>query len=529
MGILIILSMVSMFSYLLYAGRYYLHMFQLSSYYQGRFYKWQFKNVKVSHIVLAILAAASAFMSCLYKPFPAALVALSLVGILLHKAPAQKKKMVYTARVKRQIAVFAVLYALMCLATLLLFVNAVINHSRTPFCIAYIVLAVCSFLPCVFISLSALFNLPIEKCVQKYYKNDAKKILDKNRNITVVGITGSYGKTSSKYILHTVLSEKFNTLMTPESYNTIMGVVKTVRSSLSPLHQVFIVEMGAKHVGEIKEIAELVKPKYSLITTVGIQHLESFGSEENITKTKFEIVDALGEDGVAFLNYDCEKIKNHNTFKNTVTFGLSDGLDFRAEDIKCSDKGTAFTLCTKDGRKIPLSTKLLGTHNVMNIVSASAIGLTLGISEAELTRAVAKLVPVPHRLELKSGGAYTVIDDAFNSNPVGAAASLDVLSHFDGYKKIIVTPGFIELGEKQAEESFSFGKKIASVCDAVILVGKEVTKDIKAGIESESYGGELFVADTLSQALTFIPAIDGEKKAVLFENDLPDNYEPQKR
>ena len=432
--------------------------------------------------------------------------------------------MVYTDRVKRQIALFFILYAVItALAVSGVFFCNIVSIT------AMIFLALSSFLPCVWIFISGCANVPIEKAVQRHFVKDAERIISSMKNLTVIGITGSYGKTSSKYVLNTVLSEKFNTLMTPESYNTLMGVVKTIRTSLSPLHQIFIAEMGAKHVGEIKQIAELVKPDMSLITTIGVQHLESFGSEDNIRKAKFEIVDALDESGTAFLNYDCDAIKNNNTFKNTISFGLSPERDYYAKNIHCTDKGTEFILCTKDGKEIPLSTKLLGVHNVMNIVCACAIGIELGVSENQLIRACSRLLPAPHRLELKNLGSFTMIDNAFNSNPEGAKHSLEVLATFDGYTKIIVTPGFIELGALQKEKSFEFGKQIAKVCDGVILVGKSITADIKSGIESKNFKGFLEVADTLNEALAVINKINGDKKAVLFENDLPDNYEPQKK
>lgn len=521
------ISILSMLFSLCFCGRHYLHMFQLSSYYQKRFFKWQFKNVSVKNIIFAILATVLITLELfgIWHIFPAVFVILlSVVSVLLHKTPPQKKKLVYTSRVKRQVAIFFSLYAIVfALAATGVFIANAVSL------IACIFLAFTSFIPAFWIFMSGVLNVPIEKCVQRGFVKDAERIMASMKGLTVVGITGSYGKTSSKYILNAVLSEKYNTLMTPESYNTLMGVVKTIRTSLSPLHQIFIAEMGAKHVGEIKEIAQLVKPSVSMITTVGVQHLESFGSEENIQKAKFEIVDALKEGGTAVLNYDCDKIKNYNTYENTVTFGFSEERDYFAKDIHCTDKGTEFTLCTKDGREIKLVTKLLGEHNVMNIVSAAAVGIELGVTEAQLARACARLTPAPHRLELKNLGSFLMIDNAFNSNPEGARQSLKVLSTFEGYTKVIVTPGFIELGALQKEKSFEFGKQIANTCDAVILVGRDITADIKAGIESEGFGGFFETADTLNEALTLINKISGDKKAVLFENDLPDNYEPQKK
>lgn len=529
MGLLIIASMLGMLAFLVKAGRYYLHMFQLSSYYNGRFFQWQKKNISFVHIGLAALVFGLSILSGIKKPTPALIFVVFVIATLLYKAPPMKKKLVYTARIKRQILCFAAAFALMCLAVLLAFAGAV--HKITPkalFVALYGILSASSFIPFTWTVVSGAINGIAEKKIQKYYINDAEKILNNCRDLKVVGVTGSYGKTSTKFMLNAVLSEKYNTLMTPESYNTIMGVVKTVRTSLTPLHQVFIVEMGAKHVGEIAKIASLVHPDCGVITTVGLQHLESFGSEENITKAKFELIGALKKDGKAFLNYDCEKIRNYNTHENTVTFGTGSDLDYHPENIRCTQYGTEFVLCCKDGRKINIKMKLLGRHNVQNFVSAAAVGIEMGVSEAQIVSAAARLMPVPHRLELKSNGAYTVIDNAFNSNPEGAKESLYVLSLFDGYKKIVVTPGFIELGEKQDDALFEFGKEIAKTCDCAILVGRATGAKIKEGVQSEGFSGELYCVDTLSEALAVIPTIKADKKAVLFENDLPDNYEKQK-
>ncbi len=130
--------------------------------------------------------------------------------------------------------------------------------------------------------------------------NDARRIVQSMRNLLVIGITGSYGKTSVKHFLHTVLAQQFNVLMTPESFNTPMGVTRTVRSSLSPTHDIFIAEMGAKQTGDIKELCDLAQPKMGIITSIGPQHLETFKTLENVQATKFELVESLPADGTAF-------------------------------------------------------------------------------------------------------------------------------------------------------------------------------------------------------------------------------------
>jgi len=163
-----------------------------------------------------------------------------------------------------------------------------------------------------FVILVNLLNSPLERAISNWYISDAKRILREMPHLIVIGITGSYGKTSTKYFLAKLLSYKYNTLMTPGSFNTPMGVVKTVREQLRPIHDVFVCEMGAKHVGDIKELCDLVNPRYGILTAIGPQHLDTQGTMENIEKTKFELPYALPDDGTAFLSYDYDRIRNRN-------------------------------------------------------------------------------------------------------------------------------------------------------------------------------------------------------------------------
>ena len=138
--------------------------------------------------------------------------------------------------------------------------------------------------------------------MNRWYINDAKKIIKNCPDLLVIGITGSFGKTSVKYFLDELLSVKYNVLKTPGNFNTTLGVVKTIRSSLRATHDIFLCEMGAKNIGDIKEICDIVHPKMGIITSVGEMHLESFKSIENVRKTKFELADSLPENGKIFLN-----------------------------------------------------------------------------------------------------------------------------------------------------------------------------------------------------------------------------------
>jgi UDP-N-acetylmuramoyl-tripeptide--D-alanyl-D-alanine ligase len=369
--------------------------------------------------------------------------------------------------------------------------------------------------------------MPIEKGINRWYINDAKKILKGMGKLVVIGITGSYGKTSTKYFLNKVLSSKYNVLMTPESYNTPMGVVKTIRTQLKSFHEIFICEMGAKYTGEIMEICDIVNPKYGIITSIGPQHLETFKFIENIIKTKFELAAVLPDDGVIFLNYGNEYIRNAVLNKKKVSYAVSSlGCDYEAKNIHVSNAGSAFDVTLACGRECHFETKLIGIHNVENITGSIAVADYLGLDPGDIIMNVRRLESVPHRLQLLNRRGMTIIDDAFNSNISGAKTALDVLNTFDGFK-ILVTPGMIELGSLQDTYNREFGMKAAGICDYVILVGAKQTGSILEGLRYGNYPGEkAFVAETIEEAFKKLEVINsrGLQKIVLLENDLPDNY-----
>ena len=503
----------------------YLHMLQLNSYFNGRYMNWIRLNIVKVFEIKELTAFAAIILLFWGKVWVAAAVwtVIYLICIFFRKKNKEKKKFVVTSRIKRLMVTISLLYAI-CLA---LFFIYSMSGSVFTICIMGFVLIDLTFLQPLLVILANTINMPVEKYISNWYKNDAKNMIGKMNNLKVIGITGSYGKTSTKYILNEILSRKYNVLMTPESYNTTMGVVKTIRTMLRPIHEIFIAEMGAKKKGDIREICELVSPGYGLLTSIGPQHLESFKSIENITATKFELIDCLPQDGKAFLNYDNNYIKERNTTKNKITYGITtNSLNYRAEEIQFSSKGTSFILCTCDGKRIELATKLLGTHNVLNIVAASAVACELDVEPERLKYAVKLLKPVPHRLELKdtANGSF-IIDDSYNSNPEGAKAALEVLGKFDSVNKILITPGMIELGESEYDCNYEFGRLAAGVCDYVILVGPDRTKPIYNGLKNLNYADEkLYVARDLNDALVKMRSLLNNGSVVLFENDLPDNY-----
>ncbi|MCL1824182.1 MAG: UDP-N-acetylmuramoyl-tripeptide--D-alanyl-D-alanine ligase [Oscillospiraceae bacterium] len=428
-----------------------------------------------------------------------------------------KKPLVYTHRVLRMCLTSFIIYSAAVTALIIL----TINISN------YFLLGVLLLLPLAVLLpiIANIINAPVEKINNNRYINDAKQIINSHPNLITIGITGSYGKTSTKYFLNALLSVKFNTLMTPASFNTTLGVVKTVREQLKATHEIFVCEMGAKWVGDIKEICDIVKPKHSMLTSIGPQHLETFKSMENIINTKFEITDCI-KDGTVFLNFDNEFIRNRKINKNIVKYGTeANDLDYKASDISVSEKGTEFTV-TVNNEATRFSIKLLGVHNVQNITGAIAVAHTLGIPMQDLIRPVKKLEPVPHRLQMINKGSDIIIDDAFNSNPVGAKAALDVLKMFGG-TRFLVTPGMVELGEKEFELNKEFGAYSANCCDFAVLIGEKQAIPIKAGLLENNFPEEkIKIFKTINEGLDFINATDSEnrQKIILLENDLPDNY-----
>ena len=526
----------------------YMHMFQLNSYHASEQFKWIGENIGevFKRHIFPVIAALFALFSCVimdgtlygenpvgrynYETFGVAFAfepyrvntwdllmctGLMIIGLYFCQNRPAKKKLVFTPRVIRMCVTSVILYGAVCALSMIFLWESGLNLP---------VLCLWQVFSLLMPMIANFINKPVEKGINTHYINDAKRIINELPNLVTIGITGSYGKTSTKFYLNKLLSAKYNVLMTPESFNTTMGVVKTVRGSLNATYDYFICEMGAKGVGEIKEICDIVRPTHSMITSIGEQHLETFKSVDNIIKTKFEIADCITY-GTVFLNYDNDYIRNRAIGKNVVSYGLTNGLDYYADNISVTAKGTSFTV-HHGKEQADFSTKLIGEHNVQNIVGAIAAANTLGVSFTELKTPVRCLEAVPHRMEIIDKGGSVIIDDAFNSNPSGAKAALDTLALMEGYK-ILVTPGMVELGEKEYELNKAFGVQAAAVCDYVIAVGEKQAVPITDGLRQAGYPEErAFVARDLNEALAKTETLEtgGLKKIILLENDLPDNY-----
>ncbi len=513
-----ILALVSLSFFIILSARYFTHMFQLNSYTAKVQFVWLGNNFHrlIPCILLGVTAVLCSLLSYREYAYGHLLFALAALLLSLFYTPKKAKKpLVYTARVKRLLITFS-------LVTAALYAVAVILGNAYEFYI----LALTALLSPLVIIIANFLNAPIEAAVRRYYINDAKKLLKSHTRLKIIGITGSFGKTSVKYYLTALLGAKYNVLMTPESYNTPMGVVKTIRGSLRATHEIFVCEMGAKYVGDIKELCDIVHPQNGIVTSIGEQHLESFGSVQNIINTKYELASGIPSDGKLYINISSETIDKNRPHRSAVTYGLTPDADYFAKDISVSGSGTVFTLC-HGSEEQQYRTRLIGEANVVNIVGAiAAANDAYSIPLADLRSAVANLKCVPHRMELIDRGGMIIIDDAFNSNPAGAAAALRTVALFDAVK-IIVTPGMIELGEKSYELNAKLGENAAAVCDYIVAVGEKQAKPIVSGAKAAGFDeSKIYVARTFNDAMAFVNSINsnGKKKVVLLENDLPDNF-----
>lgn len=508
--------------------RHTVHMFQLNSYQyqaQGRYFKthklqWM---IPLAGLLCYVLMAAGVGGASVGNALILGGIGLCcMIGLCVLNWPRKaKKKLVLTARVKRLLLTTVLLTALSALVSF-----CGLRSWRGGW---WAMLATALLLPSAsagLVLLSNLANHPIEQGINRHYVEDARRMLKACPNLKIIGITGSYGKTSVKYYLHTLLSAGFDVLMTPESYNTPMGVVKTIRGSLRAITEIFICEMGARHVGDIKEICDIVDPQIGMITSLGYQHLETFHSLDNVVSTKCELFDALPQGGPRYVNGDNEIAQQYGVTEGAVTYGLGEGNAYRAFDLRYSEKGSVFKVQAPDGCVAEYTTGMLGEHNVVNITGAIAVAHDLGIPLEKLKLPVRRLEGAPHRLQpLSKGNGFTIIDDAYNSNPNGARMALKTLGMFQGIR-VLVTPGMVELGAEEDHYNFEFGIDASAVCDYIVLVGRKQTESIRKGVCSTGFDREkLYVAENLQDALHYVYSLRfPEQITVLLENDLPDNY-----
>ncbi|MEA2446752.1 MAG: UDP-N-acetylmuramoyl-tripeptide--D-alanyl-D-alanine ligase [Actinomycetota bacterium] len=474
-----------------------LHVFQLEGYKRGRFLEWCRSN----------------------RP-----------KALFLSSQTHKKPLVMTGRAWRILVVAAVLNVMFILG---LAAFAHLNLGGAPWdIVTWAIATIAAFFGApLLLVLSDLLLVPVQAAINAYYRSKALARL-RAVNPVVIGVTGSFGKTSTKVAIAGLLGGPDEAYATPGSYNTPMGVCRAINEGLEDKHRFFVVEMGAYKVGEIAELCRFVHPTIGVLTAIGPAHLERFGSMDAIKRGKYEIVESLPADGVAVMNVDDPEVRTLADSTESVAvvrYGteVSGSPDITATILSVTGEGTSFTLVdNRSGASIAARTGLLGQHAMGHILAAVAVATSAGKSLEDVVPRIATLQPAEHRLQiLKGTGGVTVIDDAFNSNPDGAAAALEVLAAMPGKRKVVVTPGIIELGPLQEEANENFGAGAARVADMLVVVARVNRDAIVAGAGRAGGKAEVIVVDSLDEATeklsTFLTAGD----VVLFENDLPDQYE----
>lgn len=375
--------------------------------------------------------------------------------------------------------------------------------------------------------------VPVQNAINEGFVRRARRKLSQIHP-AVIGVAGSYGKTSTKYFIATILEQKYAVLRTPNSFNTKLGVCRVINETLQPDHEVFVVEMGAYGRGEVAETAELVRPSIGVVTSIGPEHFERFLSIENIQATNYEVIETLPSGGAAIFNCDypdcallADRAEHCQVRLRVLRYSTGGGgADLRAEDIRHSGEGLEFTMVHRDGRRQAARAKIAGRHNVQNILAAALVALEMGLTFEQIATGVGKLEPAPHRLNIIRGaGGVVVIDDSYNSNPWGAAEALRVLSEFRAGRRMLVAPGMIELGTLQDEMNEQFGRQAAAVCDYIFLVGREQTRAVAGGLRKAGYPESKYrICQNLAEATAAMQSMVRPGDAVLFENDLPDLY-----
>ena len=376
---------------------------------------------------------------------------------------------------------------------------------------------------------------PFEQELQARFKRDAEGIL-KDVHPFIIGITGSYGKTSTKAVLGDLLNQCVGPTFWPRgSINTVMGITRDIRENLRPSHRFAIIEMGAYGIGSIKKLCDFTPPRAAIVTAVGLMHLDRFGGTENIYRAKSELPQALPKDGILVCNGDNPGARRMGTEFRTGTvlfYGFDETkglLDCRASELEFTPEGSRFTIDWR-GKKYKVTTPLLGKPAVSNALAAFSLTCALGGSPAFVAASLSTIQPVKNRLSIEKAGGATYLHDAFNSNPSGFEAALEVLKGMPVQRKILVTPGMIELGEKQESENEKVGEQAGSFLNLAIIVGATNRAPLvrglkKGGLEEKN----VCVVDTRAEAFERLAALRASGDGILIENDLPDLYEGDAR
>jgi UDP-N-acetylmuramoyl-tripeptide--D-alanyl-D-alanine ligase len=521
-------------------------MFQIEEYESIRFLRWGLTREWLAHRAVWLGLAVGVLALSVAAVFPAARTLAIAVAWLASGAAAQltwrwtapKRPLVMTARMRRLLIAGGFLAVILAAGVSL---GIVTLHPFVSIVLVLIAAGLVTSLSEILLVAANVVTKPAEAHIRKHYLGLAAAKLAAV-DPTVLAVVGSFGKTSTKHILAALLQPSVNTLPTRKSFNTLMGVSRAINEDLMPEHRVFVVEMDAYAVGEIEAISELVHPSVAIVTAIGPQHMERFGTLDRITDAMYEVVAALPPDGTAIVSTgdpSCVALalRAAADHHRVIRYALADEgetpeADVIASSIRIDSDGGAFAWrWAAEHLDRAVTIPLLGRHQVANVTAALAAVHVLGYDIDAAIAAAATLPQVEHRLELMAtSGPLTVIDDSYNANPVGVHNGLEVLAAMGGGARFLVTPGLVELGSVEDEENRRYGEHAARVCDHVIVMSAKTSAALCAGLRDGGMSEDrIHVVDTLDGATALLQQLAKPGDVVLFANDLPDTYLPASR
>jgi|AntRauTorcE11897_2_1112592.scaffolds.fasta_scaffold05797_3 UDP-N-acetylmuramoyl-tripeptide--D-alanyl-D-alanine ligase len=384
------------------------------------------------------------------------------------------------------------------------------------------------------LSLATLALRPFDRLLRRIIIRRAKRKVSQLSELTIIAITGSYGKTTMKQTLATLLSGSREVVFTPDSFNTPVSIARFILSDVDSDTDVFIVEMGAYQVGDIKELCQIAPPDISILTGINEAHLERFGSLENTIQAKFEIATAARPSTAVICNADdAVVLENYQRFlgERPVMFYSAKNADKASYQITdkrfhADGSGISFRVVRGDQSLGYVKVSHLGDYIVGNIMAALDAAEVLGIDPAVVLKNAHHITPAEHRLQpiQRTQGRVLVIDDSYNGNPAGAHAAIDVLEQFFDRRTLYVTPGLVEMGKRSEAVHKEIGEHLAEIVDVVVLVETSVTGWIKAGLETAEFSGELVTFSSPTEMHAGINDLLKPGDVLLFQNDWPENY-----
>lgn len=518
----------------------YLQFFQQEEYDNQRFLRWWLRSRSFEKRT-SLLALIFSFLFFVFTWSADFLITLLILINMLtlsvaartNKPVSSKKPLVITARVKRiwNASLILQLLAFLLLEFLFVLFN-LIGYLLSPLPYINLSILIIIQLSPLFIVLANLLLTPYENYTQKGYLNEAKDILQRYKP-RVIGVTGSYGKTSMKHILSHILNSYAPTLATPGSVNTQMGITRIIRERLRPEHQYVIVEMGAYGIGSIQRLCDLTPPQVAIVTAVGLAHLERFKSVETIASAKSELPHALPPDGIAILNGDnphCRAMADQIS-SPTYFYGQDSSqgpLHCRLLSTATTDQGTKCVF-EYENKQHAVIMPVYGPHQAHNASGAFLAAARIGVPILSILATLQTLPQIEHRLVVNKGAdGISIIDDAYNSNPDGFRNALEVLKILSGKRKILITPGMVELGSRHDEEHRNLAVIAAESCDIAVLVAPQRIEAFHEGLLQNGFPAEnIHSFPNLQEARAWLDTILQPGDIVLFENDLPDLYETQ--